>query len=173
MTTPIYKSTIGVMIRQAEALQAIMAKGRDHLGAEADAFIHERLTEDMLPFSFQVRAVCNSAWGNIEAIRAGQAGPPPEMEISSYAQLDALLAETIENLKSVTPDEIDTLLDKELVFVLGDFKIPFKGLGFLTSFALPNFYFHVTTAYNLLRRKGVEVGKRDFLGAMDMNMGSL
>ncbi len=171
MTTAIYKSTIGVMIRQAEALQAIVAKGRDHLGAEADAFINERLTEDMLPFSFQIRAVCNSAWGNIEAIRAGQAGPPPEMEISSYAELETLLADTIENLKSVTPDEIDTLLDKELVFVLGDFKIPFKGLGFLTSFALPNFYFHVTTAYNLLRRKGVEVGKRDFLGAMDMNMG--
>jgi len=93
------------------------------------------------------------------------------MEISSYAQLESLLAETIENLKSVTPDEVDSLLDKDLIFALGDFKIPFKGLGFLTSFALPNFYFHVTTAYNLLRRKGVELGKRDFLGALDMNMG--
>lgn len=171
MTTAIYKSTIGVMIRQAEALQAIVAKGREHLGDDADAFINERLTEDMLPFSFQIRAVCNSAWGNIEAIRAGQAGPPPDMEISSYVQLESLLAETIENLKSVTPDEVDSLLDKDLIFVLGDFKIPFKGLGFLTSFALPNFYFHVTTAYNLLRRKGVDLGKRDFLGALDMNMG--
>ena len=171
MTTPIYKSTVGVMIRQAEALQAIVAKGREHLGGDADAFIDERLTEDMLPFSFQIRAVCNSAWGNIEAIRAGQAGPPPDMEIATYAQLEALLAETIDNLKSITPEEIDGLLDKDLIFVLGDFKIPFKGLGFLTSFALPNFYFHVTTAYNLLRRKGVELGKRDFLGALDMNMG--
>lgn len=171
MTTPIYKSTIGVMIRQAEALADIIAKGREHLGADADAFINERLTDDMLPFSFQIRAVCNSAWGNIEAIRAGQAGPPPEMDISSYAQLEALLAETIANLKTVKPAELDSLLDKDLVFVLGDFKIPFKGLGFLNSFALPNFYFHVTTAYNLLRRKGVNLGKRDFLGAMDMNMG--
>ena len=171
MTTPIHKSTIGVMIRQAEALQAIVAKGREHLGDGADAFINESLIEDMLPFSFQIRAVCNSSWGNVEAIRAGQAGPPPDMEINSYAQLESLLADTIENLKSVTPDEVDSLLDKDLVFVLGDFKIPFKGLGFLTSFALPNFYFHTTTAYNLLRRKGVEIGKRDFLGAMDMNMG--
>jgi hypothetical protein len=171
MTTAIYKSTIGVMIRQAEALQAIVAKGREHLGDGADAFINERLIEDMLPFSFQIRAVCNSSWGNIEAIRAGHAGPPPDMEISSYAQLESLLADTIENLKSVTPEEVDGLLDKDLIFALGDFKIPFKGLGFLTSFALPNFYFHVTTAYNLLRRKGVELGKRDFLGALDMNMG--
>ena len=171
MTTAIYKSTIGVMIRQAEALAGIVAKGRDHLGDEADAFVNQRLIEDMLPFSFQIRAVCNSAWGNIEAIRAGQAGPPPDMDITSYAQLERMLAETIENLKSVTPEEVDSLLDKDLIFVLGDFKIPFKGLGFLTSFALPNFYFHVTTAYNLLRQKGVELGKRDFLGALDMNMG--
>lgn len=171
MTTPVYKSTIGVMIRQAEALAGIMATGREHLGADADAFINERLIEDMLPFSFQIRAVCNSAWGNIEAIRAGQAGPPPDMVISTYAQLEALLSETIENLKSVDPAELDGLLDKDLIFVLGDFKIPFKGLGFLTSFALPNFFFHVTTAYNLLRRKGVTLGKRDFLGALDMNMG--
>lgn len=171
MSTPIYKSTIGVMIRQTEALAAIVAKGREHLGKDADAFINERLTDDMLPFSFQIRAVCNSAWGNIEAIRAGLAGPPPEMEVTSYAQLETLLSETISKLKSIEPAELDTLLDKDVIFALGDFKIPFKGLGFLTSFALPNFYFHVTTAYNLLRRKGVSLGKRDFLGTMDMNMG--
>ncbi len=171
MSTPIYKSTIGVMIRQAEALAAIVAKGREHLGKDADAFINERLTDDMLPFSFQIRAVCNSAWGNIEATRAGQAGPPPEMEVTSYAQLETLLSETISKLKSIEPAELDTLLDKDVIFALGNFKIPFKGLGFLTSFALPNFYFHVTTAYNLLRRKGVSLGKRDFLGTMDMNMG--
>lgn len=171
MTTPIYKSTIGVMIRQAEALTGIMTAGREHLGDGADAFINERLTDDMLPFSFQIRAVCNSAWGNIEAIRSGQASPPADMDVSTYAQLETLLADTIANLKSVEASELDTLLDKDVIFALGDFKIPFKGLGFLTSFAIPNFYFHVTTVYNLLRQKGVAIGKREFLGAMDMNMG--
>ena len=171
MTTPIYKSTIGVMIRQAEALTGVLAAGREHLGDEADAFINEKLIEDMLPFSFQIRAVCNSAWGNIEAMRSGQASPPPDMEISSYAQLETLLADTIANLKTIEPSELDSLLDNDLIFVLGDFKLPFKGIGFLTSFAIPNFYFHVTTAYNLLRQKGVQIGKREFLGALDMNMG--
>nr|WP_070960260.1 DUF1993 domain-containing protein [Hyphomonas sp. Mor2] len=171
MTTPIYKSTIGVMIRQAEALVGVLATGRDHLGDDADAFINDRLIDDMLPFSFQIRAVCNSAWGNIEAIRAGQAGPPPDMDVSSYAQLESMLSETIANLKTVTPEDVDAMLDKDVIFALGDFKIPFTGLGFLTSFALPNFNFHVTTAYNLLRRKGVAIGKRDFLGALDMNVG--
>lgn len=171
MTTPIYKSTIGVMIRQAEALAGILTAGREHLGDEADTFVNQTLIDDMLPFSFQIRAVCHSSWGNIEAMRSGQAAPPADMNVTSYAQLETLLAETIENLKTIEPAELDSLLDNDLIFVLGDFKLPFKGLGFLTSFAMPNFFFHMTTAYNLLRQKGVQIGKREYLGALDMNMG--
>ena len=171
MTTPIYKSTIGVMIRQAEALVGIMTAGREHLGVGADAFIYEKLIEDMLPFSFQIRAVCHQTIGGIDSMRSGQAGPPPDMDVSSYAQLETLLTDSIAALKAVEPAELDGLLDKDLVFVLGDFKLPFKGLGFLTSFMMPNFFFHMTTAYNLLRQKGVPIGKREYLGAMDMNMG--
>ncbi|MEL6861077.1 MAG: DUF1993 domain-containing protein [Pseudomonadota bacterium] len=171
MTSPIYQSTIGVMIRQAEALVGIMAAGREHLGDEADAFINEKLIEDMLPFSFQIRAVCNSAWGNIEAMRSGQAAPPPDLEVTSYAQLETMLADTIANLKTIESSELERLMEGDLVFVLGDFKLPFKGIGFMTSFAMPNFFFHVTTAYNLLRQKGVPIGKREYLGAMDLNMG--
>ncbi|MEL6825894.1 MAG: DUF1993 domain-containing protein [Pseudomonadota bacterium] len=171
MTTPIYKSTIGVMIRQAEALVGIMTAGREHLGDGADAFINEKLIEDMLPFSFQIRAVCHQTIGGIDSMRSGQAGPPPDMDVSSYAQLETLLTNSIAALKAVEPAELDGLLDKDLVFVLGDFKLPFKGLGFLTSFMMPNFFFHMTTAYNLLRQKGVPIGKREYLGAMDMNMG--
>ncbi len=171
MTTPIYKSTIGVMIRQAEALVGIMEAGRAHLGDDADAFIHERLIEDMLPFSFQIRAVCHQSIGGIQSMRSGEAGPPPDMNISSYAELEGLLADTITALKAIEPSELDSLLDNDLIFALGDFKLPFKGLGFLTSFMMPNFFFHMTTAYNLLRQKGVPIGKREYLGAMDMNMG--
>ena len=171
MTTPIYKSTIGVMIRQAEALAGILTAGREHLDDEADTFVNQTLVDDMLPFSFQIRAVCHSSWGNIEAMRSGQAAPPADMNVTTYAQLETLLAETIENLKTVEPAELDSLLDNDLIFVLGDFKLPFKGLGFLTSFAMPNFFFHMTTAYNLLRQKGVQIGKREYLGALDMSMG--
>ncbi|MEM9054547.1 MAG: DUF1993 domain-containing protein, partial [Pseudomonadota bacterium] len=165
------KSTIGVMIRQAEALVGIIAAGREHLGDGADAFINEKLVEDMLPFSFQIRAVCHQSLGGVKSMRSGQAGPPPEMKITSYAELEQLLADTIAELKRIEPSELDSLLDNDLIFALGDFKLPFKGLGFLTSFMMPNFFFHMTTAYNLLRQKGVPLGKRDYLGAMDMNMG--
>lgn len=171
MTTPIYKATIGAYIRQAEALAAIMAKGREHLGDKADAFINEQLCHDMLPFSFQIKAVNNGSIGAISALESGKAGPPGPMELNDYAALETLLAETIDALKTVTPDQLDTLLKNDVVFAMGDMKIPFTGLGYLTSFSLPNFYFHITTAYNLLRRAGVPLGKRDFLGAMDLNFG--
>jgi len=171
MTTSIYKSTIGVMIRQAEALAEIMAKGREHLGDDANAFINESLCADMLPFSFQIRSVYHSTAGNLEALKSGHAGPPEAMELNSYADLEALLGNAIAALKAVTPEDLDTLTKADVVFAIGDMKIPFKGEGFLTSFALPNFFFHTTTAYNLLRQKGVQIGKRDYLGAMDMNFG--
>ena len=171
MTTPIYKSTIGVMLRQAEALAAIMAKGREHLGADADAFINQSLCADMLPFSFQIRSVYHSTAGNLAALQSGQAGPPEAMELTSYADLEALLGKAIEALQAVTPETLESLLQGDVVFAMGDMKIPFKGDGFMNSFALPNFYFHATTAYNLLRQKGVPLGKRDYLGAMDMNFG--
>lgn len=171
MSTPIYKSTIGVMIRQADALAAIVAKGREHLGADADAFINESLCADMLPFSFQIRSIYHSTAGNLDALRSGQAGPPEAMDLTTYADLEALLGKAIDSLKAVTPEELDGLLKNDVVFAMGDMKIPFTGEGFMNSFAIPNFYFHTTTAYNLLRQKGVAIGKRDYLGAMDLNMG--
>ncbi len=171
MTTNIYKATIGAYIRQAEALAAIMAKGREHLGDKADAFINESLCEDMLPFSFQIKAINNGSVAAVTALETGQAGPPEPMELNDYAALETLLADTIEALKAVTPEKLDALLKNDVVFAMGDVKIPFTGLGFLTSFSLPNFYFHITTAYNLLRRTGVPLGKRDYLGGMDLNFG--
>ncbi len=171
MTTSFYKSTIGAFIRQTEALQAIVAKGREHLGDDADNFVNESLCEDMLPFSFQIRAVHHAAHGMINALSSGEAGTPPAMEVKSYGELETLLEESAAAFKAITPEKLDELAENDILFAVGDMKIPFKGLGFMNSFITPNFYFHVTTAYNLLRQKGVPLGKRDFLGAMDMNFG--
>jgi hypothetical protein len=171
MTTPIYKATIGAYIRQTEALAAIMAKGREHLDDKVDAFINESLCEDMLPFSFQIKSVHHASAGAITSLQTGHAGPPPATELNDYAALEAMVADTLEKLKAVSADDLDKLLGNDVVFAMGDMKIPFTGMGYLTSFSLPNFYFHVTTAYNLLRRAGVPLGKRYFLGAMDMNLG--
>ena len=171
MTSNLYKSTIGAMLRQAEALRGVLTKGREHLGADADAFINQSLCEDMLPFSFQIRSMAHSSAGAIESLRTGAATPPPALEIDSYADLEALLDKTIEDLKAVTAEELETLVQNDVTFAMGDMKLPFTGLGFLTSFSVPNYYFHTTTAYNLLRQKGVSIGKQDYLGAIDLNFG--
>ena len=173
MTTPIYKATIGAYIRQVEALSEILVKGREHFaanGIDADAFINESLIEDMNPFSFQIRTVCHQA-NCVESLKSGRASPPPAIDVSDYATLESMLKDAAETLRATTPEELDGMLDNDVVFAFGEVKIPFKALGYLTSFASTNFYFHVTTAYNLLRRKGVPIGKRDFLGALDMNFG--
>ncbi|MEL6830139.1 MAG: DUF1993 domain-containing protein [Pseudomonadota bacterium] len=170
MTTDLYKSTVGAMLRQTEALRGVVAKGREHLGADADAFITEGLCEDMLPFTFQIRSMNHHSVNMLKSLEAGEAGPPPAMEITDYAGCEQLLDTTIESLKTVTPEQLDNLVKNDVIFAIGDVKMPFTGLGFLTSFSLPNFYFHATTAYNLLRQKGVPVGKRDYLGAVELNL---
>lgn len=174
MSTPFYKSTVGTFIRQTEALSAIMAKGREHFaanGIDPDQFSNQRLCEDMLPFSFQINSVNHHSGGAIEALSTGTFGPPSSMPASDYASLEAHLKNTVEALRAVTPDAFEQLSQNDVAFVMGDMKIPFTGAGFLSSFSLPNYYFHLTTAYNLLRQKGVPLGKRDFLGQMDVNVG--
>ncbi|HXJ33802.1 MAG TPA: DUF1993 family protein, partial [Candidatus Eisenbacteria bacterium] len=74
--------------------------------------------------------------------------------------------EAREALQKVTPGEVNALQGKDVVFQLRDFKLPFTAEGFLLSFSLPNFYFHATTAYDILRMKGVPIGKRDYMGPM-------
>jgi hypothetical protein len=114
MTTPIYKATIGAYIRQTEALAAIMAKGREHLGDKVDAFINESLCEDMLPFSFQIKSVHHASAGAITSLQTGHAGPPPATELNDYAALEAMVADTLEKLKAVSADDLDKLLGNDV-----------------------------------------------------------
>jgi len=93
-------------------------------------------------------------------------GPPSESRPLTYAQLQELVGETIAALKALTPADVNALEGSEVTFQMRDFKIPFTAENFLMSFSMPNFYFHAATAYDILRSKGVPLGKRDFMGAM-------
>jgi hypothetical protein len=84
---------------------------------------------------------------------------------TTFAELKARIAKTVDFLKTFTPAQIDGTEDKEITMKAGASEFKFKGDDYLVGFVLPNFYFHVTTAYAILRHCGVEVGKRDFLGA--------
>lgn len=120
----------------------------------------------MLPFSFQVISVWHHSLGAIKGIKAGEFAPPPSMDGLDYASLRALVAEAIDELQAESADEINALEGKAMVFKVGGNEIPFTNVNFIQSFSLPNFFFHATTAYHMLRMHGVPLGKMDYLGAL-------
>jgi hypothetical protein len=132
------------------------------------SIVETRLFADMLPFSFQIRSVAHHSLGAVEGVKAGVFAPPPASPPLDYAGLQTLVADARATLEAVTPDEISALEGRDVVFQFGDVKMPFTAEGFLLSFSLPNFHFHAATAYDILRMKGVPLGKRHFTGKLRM-----
>jgi hypothetical protein len=123
-----------------------------------------RLATDMLPLRFQIVSVAHHSLGAIEGVKKGAFSPPGKTEPLDYQGLQKLVAETSESLRRLSPEEVNALAGKHVDFHIRDRKVPFTAENFLLSFSFPNFYFHATTAYDILRSKGVPLGKRDFLG---------
>ena len=101
-------------------------------------------------------------------VKKGVSGPPGAMATATYADLQKIVADAIAALTALTPEEVNGLSGKDVVFELGAMKLPFTAEGYLLSFSLPNFYFHASTAYDILRANGVPLGKRYFLGALKL-----
>lgn len=125
------------------------------------------LREDMLPFAYQVKSVATHTALALEGVRAGHFSPdmtPPPTEFDAMrAKLDA----AVETLESASEDELESFIGKPMVFTIKDkFRLDFTAENFLLSFSQPNFHFHATTAYDILRMKGVKIGKGDYLGRM-------
>jgi hypothetical protein len=110
--------------------------------------------------------VAHHSVGAIEGVKRGQFAPPANFEPLDYRGYQKLIADTQESLKRLDPAEVNALEGRDVVFQIRDLKLPFTAEGFLLSFSLPNFHFHATTAYDILRMKGVPIGKRDYLGQM-------
>jgi hypothetical protein len=120
----------------------------------------------MLPFAYQVKSTAVHSLGAIEGVRRGvfspDMTPPPE----SFAALKTRIADTRKALEMIEPTEIDAFVGRDMRFAVGERRLDFTAESFLLSFSLPNFYFHAATTYDILRWKGVRIGKRDFLGTM-------
>jgi len=138
---------------------------------DPETIVEARLAPDMLPLRFQIISVAQHSRGAIEAAQSGEFRPPSFKAPYDYAGLQGLVAQTREALEGWTPDAVNALGGRDVVFLLGDHKLPFTTEGFLMSFSLPNFYFHATTAYDILRTNGVPLGKRDFMGRLKMKKG--
>jgi hypothetical protein len=147
-------------------LSAILDKAQAHCEArKIDPLVltGDRLYPDMFPFSRQVQIACDTAKGAVARL-AGVEVPKHEDTERTFAELKARIAKTLDFIGSVKPERIDGAEDREIVLAMRSGERRFTGIQYLLGHALPNFYFHVTTAYNILRHNGVELGKLDYLG---------
>ena len=166
MTISMYQASVPRFVGMLNNLSAILDKAALHAEGKKikpEALTAFRLYPDMLPFTSQIQIACDAAKG-VTARLAGVDVPRHEDTEQTFDELKARIAKTIAFMQSVTPAQIDGTEGKDIVLKIGGKEMPFKGIDYLLSFALPNFYFHVSTAYNILRHNGVEIGKRDFLG---------
>jgi len=166
MTISMYQASVPRFANILGNLSNIMDKTQAHIDARkiADASLTSyRLFPDMLPLTSQVQIACDAAKGVVARL-AGIDAPVFEDNEKTIADLKARIAKTIGFIQSVSPAQIDGTEDKAIVTKRGDKETHYKGMQFLLGHAIPNFYFHVSTTYNILRHNGVEIGKRDFLG---------
>ena len=167
MTTSLYDMSVASYLQTVTAVAGYLEKAAAFCagqGLDTSEIANSRLFADMLPFRFQIVSVAHHSLGAIEGLKKGVFAPPGQTEPLDYQGLQKLIADTLEGLQRMNPTEVNALQGRDMVFQLRDRQIPFTAENFVLSFSLPNFYFHATTAYDILRTKGVPLGKRDFLG---------
>ena len=135
-------------------------------GVEPQDVIEARLAEDMLPFAYQVKAAAVHSLGAIEGVRRGVFSPDMTPPPQTFTALRSRIAETLAALETIQPAEVETFMGRDMRFEFRERRLEFTAENFLLSFSLPNFYFHAATAYDILRWKGVHIGKRDFMGRL-------
>lgn len=166
-------ASVGSYLQVLEAVAGVLDKGARHIsevGLDLQEVVMTRLRDDMMPLHFQVVSVAHHSWGAMQGLQNGNFSTPSFDLDKDYPGLQALVAEAREGLAGLETAEVEALSQKSMVFKLGENELPFTNQNFLLSFSLPNFYFHATTTYDILRMLGVPLGKRDFLGSMKMGV---
>lgn len=169
MSFSLYASTIPSALQMLGALHALIEKAEAFCaekGIDPASIIGARLATDMHPFSYQVKSACVHSLGAIEGVRRGTFSPDQTTPPDSFAALKARVAETRDALAAIDPAEVDGFVGRDVSFVYGETQRPFTAENFLLSFSQAHFYFHVTTAYALLRAAGMPIGKRDYMGQL-------
>ncbi len=166
MSISMYQASVPRFVNILGNLSNILDKAQAHVDArklDVASLTGYRLFPDMLPMTTQVLIACDTAKGVVARL-AGLEIPVYEDNEKTLADLKARIAKTIAFIQSVSAEQIDGTEEKAIVTKRGDKETHYKGMQFLLGHAIPNFYFHVSTTYNILRHNGVEIGKRDFLG---------
>ncbi len=166
MTLSMYQASVPVFVRGLENLAAILAKGAAHAEArkiDPAVFINARLAPDMLALARQVQIASDAAKGCVARLAGVDVPSFPDTE-TTFPELQARIARTIDFVKGFTPAQIDGSEERTCILKTRNGEIKHRGQDYLFKLSLPNFFFHVTTAYDILRHNGVELGKMDYLG---------
>lgn len=166
MNISMYQASAPRFVNTLNNISILLDKAQAHAEAkkiEPTALTHSRLYPDMFPMKRQVQIACDTAKGAVARL-AGVEVPKHEDTEETFAELKARIAKTVDFIQSIKPAQIDGSEEKNIHLKLGSREVDWKGMQYLLGFALPNFYFHAVTAYDILRHNGVEVGKRDYIG---------
>jgi uncharacterized protein len=161
-TVPSYQQALGAIAGLLVTAETFCAEKQ----LAPQEIIDARLAEDMLPFAYQVKSTAVHSLGAIESVRGGVFSPDMTPPPQTFAALKARIAETLAALEAIQRAEIDGFVGRDMRFEFRERSLEFTAESFLLSFALPNFYFHAATAYNILRWKGARIGKRDYMGRL-------
>lgn len=166
MSVTIEKAIIPSIVQMLNNLSAFIDKAEAFSEARKIApsvIINYRLAPDMFPFARQIQVATDQAKAVVSRLAGVEVPSYPDTE-KTFAELKERIAKTIAYVKSIKPEQINDTQDKEIVLKFGEHETKLKGRQYVFNYFFPNFFFHVTSAYNILRHCGVELGKRDFLG---------
>jgi uncharacterized protein len=165
MPMSMYRASVPVFLQMLPCLAAVIDKAAAHAAArkiDPQAFLDARLYPDMFPFTRQVQIATDFAKGACARL-AGQDPPKYADDERSFDQLKGRIVKTVDFIREFKPSQIDGSEERDISLVLGGQPMKFKGENYLVGLVLPNFFFHCTTAYAILRHNGVELGKQDFM----------
>jgi hypothetical protein len=163
-----YQASVPAFLTMLKNLTAILDKAEAYAAdreIDPQVLLSWRLAPDMFPFTRQIQIAADFAKGTTARL-AGKDVPKYADDEKSFAELKARIAKTVKFVESIAAKDFDGSESRDITLTVGGQELRFKGEPYLVHFALPNFYFHATTAYDILRRCGVDIGKRDFIGAI-------
>jgi uncharacterized protein len=167
MTMSMYQASIPQLTKMLTNLSHVLQKGEAFASAkniDGAVLVQARLAPDMFPLAKQVQIACDQVKNGMARL-AGIEPPAFEDQETTFAQLQERIAKTMTFAKSISPAQLAGAETKEIRFSIKEWNFEFVGEQYLFTWIIPNFYFHVTTAYNILRHNGVELGKTDYLGS--------
>lgn len=167
MSQPLHDAIVGTYRQGLGAMLHLLDRAEAHCAQNnlaPETVLNWRLVDDMQPFTFQCSNVAHQSAGALRALETGVFNPDFSPPAATLGDVRTKIASALEKVETYDREKLSELCARDVKFEAGEIKLPFNGCDFMLSFALPNFYFHLTTAYALLRQHGVQIGKLDFMG---------